>query len=86
MSFAPPPPTNTDDGADLAVPDPQSDVGRLIYLLEWARIRGFRIGPTVRVGALILQVVDLRQDESPRGHEAPIDPGPWAAAGYTGDE
>lgn len=52
-----------DDGNDLPVPPADSDVGQLIYLLEYGRQRGFRIGPTVQIGNLIVQVNDLRQKE-----------------------
>lgn len=79
-----PPPTDVDDeGSPLALPDASSDVGQLIYLLEWARVRGFRVGPTVQVGNLIVQVTDLRQTEGRRDRDDTADPGPWAAAGYT---
>lgn len=70
-----------DDGNPLALPDAASDVAQLIYLLEWARIRGFRVGPTIQVNNLIVQVSDLRQASRRDRDDAP-DPGPWAAAGY----
>ena len=74
------------DGNPLVSPTGDSDVGRLVYLLEWARRRGFRIGPTVRVGTLILQVQDLRQDEGQRIAGNEPDPGPWRTAGHDGDD
>lgn len=53
-----------DDGNVLPVPGPESgDVEKAIYLLEYARLRGFRIGPTLKVGAIVTQVRDLRQEE-----------------------
>lgn len=74
------------DGNDIAAPPAATDVGQLIYLLEWARKRGFRVGPAVRVGTLVLQVQDLRQTEG-SGQPGPPDPGPWVAAGHDmGDE
>jgi hypothetical protein len=76
----PVPPEFDDEGGELPVAPRDSDVGQLIYLLEWARIRGFRVGPTVQVGELIVQITDLRQDEGRRSD--PPDPGPWAAAGH----
>jgi hypothetical protein len=69
------------DGNDINPPPATTDVGQLIYLLEWARKRGFRVGPTVRCGSLVLQVQDLRQTEG-RDTPAADDPGPWAAAGH----
>lgn len=52
-------PDHDDDGNDLVL-DPKSDVGQLIYLLEYARQRKFQIGPTVQIGSVIVQVRDLR--------------------------
>ena len=77
-----PPPDSDDEGNPLGVPDPKSDAGQLIYLLEWARLRGFRLGPTVQIGDLIVQVTDLRQQEGRRGSGGESDRGPWAAAGH----
>lgn len=74
------------DGNDIIPPPAETDVGQLIYLLEWARRRGFAVGPNVRVGTLLLQVRDLRQTEG-HGEQAAADPGPWVTAGHTlGDE
>ncbi len=79
---APPPRIDADDdGNPLAVPDESSDVGQLIYLLEWARIRGFRVGPTIKIGELALTVEDLRQGRL--DGDRTDDPGPWEAAGHT---
>lgn len=50
-----------EDGNALPPPDPGSDVAQIIYLIEYARTRSFRIGPTVKVGDAVVQVVDLRQ-------------------------
>lgn len=69
-----------DDGNPLAVPDPTSNVGQLIYLLEWARQRGFRVGPTIQIGDLVVQVQDIRQASASHADEP--DPGPWRQAGY----
>ena len=85
----PKPPEHDDDGNPLALPDPQSDVGQLIYLLEWARIRGFRIGPEVRIGGLGVVVRDLRQTEKRRDPDDTVSnyekAGPWAAHGHEED-
>lgn len=51
-----------EDGNEILPPEPNSPVGQLIYLLEWGRKRGFRIGPTVQIGDVILQVRDLREE------------------------
>lgn len=48
-----------DDGNAFPPPDPGSDVGRLIYLLEYARKRGFQLGPMVQIGDVVVQVRDL---------------------------
>lgn len=84
MAVTPPAlPEHDEDGAPLALPEAKSDVGQLMYLLEWARIRGFRIGPMVQCGELVLQVRDLRQFEDRRDPDDTPDPGPWARAGHT---
>ena len=86
----PPPPDHDEDGRPLAVPDKASSVGQLIYLLEWGRIRGFRLGPTLKVGDLVVQVSDLRQTEGqgPVGDDAPEHDVSafWKACGYNPEE
>lgn len=74
------------DGNPVIDVDPLSSTGQLTALLEWARRRGFRIGPYVKIGDLVLQVADLRQVEG-RGQPMPPEIGPWTAAGFPeGDE
>lgn len=51
-----------DDGNALPPPEPGSDLASAIYLLEYGRKRGFRIGPQIQVGGIILQVRDIRQE------------------------
>lgn len=62
-----PPPTGPidadEDGNVVPVPPADSDLAQLIQLLEYGRRRGFRIGPTVKIGQLVTQVQDLRQTE-----------------------
>lgn len=50
-----------DDGNIVAPPPPDSPVAQIVWLLEYGRKRGFRIGPTVQIGDTIVQVADLRQ-------------------------
>ncbi len=69
-----------DDGNVLPPPPPDSDVGQAIYLLEYGRLRGFRLGPTIQIGSVILQVQDLRLD-SKKATETP-DRGIWEEHGY----
>lgn len=64
----------------LAV-DPVSPAGQLVALLEWARRRGFRIGPLVKIDGLTVQVQDLRQTEG-RHVDPPDDGSIWDQAGY----
>lgn len=72
-------------GNALPALDPTSAAYQLVALLEYARIRGFRIGPMVKIGDVVVQVQDLRQDEG-RG-TPPLEVGPWTAAGFPeGDE
>lgn len=82
----PGPVIHDDEGNPIPQPAPESDLADLIQLLEYGRVKGFRIGPTVRVGKIIVQVSDLRQHEARRHDEqAPADPGIWAEHGYDGD-
>lgn len=69
------------DDEPLPVPDAGTDVAHAIYLLEYARRNDFRVGPMIRVGSLIMQVSDLRQNASGAKDNA-VDPSAWAAAGY----
>lgn len=69
-----------EDGNAVPIPPAESDLAQLIQLLEYGRKRGFRIGPTVQIGKLTVQVQDLRQDEVERKDEPQMDA--WAAAGY----
>ena len=63
-----------DHANEIPPPEPGSPVGQLIYLLEWGRKRGFRIGPEVQIGDVHLQVRDLREDRA--GEPSPeIPPG-----------
>jgi hypothetical protein len=56
-------PNATEEGDELPPLDPSSDAAQAIALLEWARQRGFRVGPYLKVGELAFQVRDLRQTE-----------------------
>lgn len=69
------------DGNPVFDVDPASSSGQLVALLEWARRRGFRLGPTIKIGDLVLQVQDLRQVE---GRDVPVldDPGAWGSVGF----
>ena len=49
------------------------DAARAARLLEWARRNGFRIGPHLVVGAIQMQVADMRQEKvDGAGVAAPI--------------
>lgn len=50
-----------EDGNALQPPEPGTDAANAIYLLEYARKRGFRLGGTLKVGSIEMQVLDLRQ-------------------------
>lgn len=51
----------TEEGEYIPDIDPNSELGQIIYLLEYARKRDFRIGPNIQIGNTIVQVSDLRQ-------------------------
>ena len=70
-----------DDGNLIAPPPPDHPVMAVLYLLEYGRKRGFRIGPTVQVGDTIVQVRDMRLKEdrpAPGTPEASI----WQENGF----
>lgn len=47
-----------------------ADVDAAIRLLEWGRIRGYRIGPQVTIGGMTIMVADMRLHK----REALVDP------------
>lgn len=81
VSIPPGPVEHDDDGNPIPQPAPASDLADLIQLLEYGRVKGFRIGPTVRVGKIVVSVRDLRQKEG-ADKGLPHDPGVWAEHGY----
>ncbi len=68
------------DGNPITPPPEASDVGQLIYLLEYGRRRGFIFGPEITINGLVVKVFDKRLLEGER--QQPDDPGPWAAHGH----
>lgn len=86
----PTPPRDPADSDPLAGPRPDHPVHALLWLLERARERGFRIGPHVEISGIRVQVADLRQakiegvamPDAPSGDGGGI----WAAHGYEGGE
>lgn len=70
---------------DLQAPPITDDVSRLIYLLEYCRHRGFRVGP-LKVGSVMVNVVDLRLAKT-EGYENSMPDGPdvWTEHGHVDD-
>lgn len=65
-----------DDDGNLIAPPPVDDpIMKILYLLEYGRKRGFRIGPTVQVGDTIIQVTDTRLKTPQEQREPEIQPG-----------
>jgi hypothetical protein len=74
---------------ELPAPLPATDhVTRAIRLLEWARAKGVRIGPTLQVGDVIMQVTDMRQRavDGTGGPADDVPQGPYAEHGLSDDE
>lgn len=72
-------PLATDEGETLPPLPPDSDVAQLIHLLEYARIRDFKVGPRVQIGNVCVEIQDLRQ--ATRGK--PVDDGNiWKEHGH----
>lgn len=74
----------------LAASTSAADVQAALHLLEYARSRGFRIGPAVKVGCVEMLVADIRQgkidmgddrhgDSMPDPYEGTDDPEPGTA-------
>lgn len=58
----PPGAVETDaDGDQLPMPAENSDLADTIQLLEFCRRKGYVVGPMLRVGKLVMQIVDIRQ-------------------------
>jgi hypothetical protein len=54
--------------------DPLSSAGQLVALLEWARRRNFKLGPMVKIGDVMVQVTDMRQEPGHRMPDEQLDP------------
>lgn len=70
-----------EEGNSLNI-DPASDVGQLTTLLEYCRIRGFRIGPYVKLGGIECQVRDVRQREDQKDRGDADEPDIFEQHGY----
>lgn len=81
-----------DDGNVMSPPEAGTNAAHALYLLEYARKRGFRIGPVLKVGDVVLQVRDIRQEaamsEEQRSAAPDVEPGSDMAIllGGAGDE
>lgn len=75
-------PNADEHGNFLPELDPTSDVAQIIYLLEYGRKRGFRIGPTVQVGNAIVQVSDLSQEREAADASVRAEPTIWQENGH----
>lgn len=67
-------PLADEDGNIIQPPLPDSPVAQIIYLLEYGRHHGYKIGPEIQVGDVLLKVEDLRQmrdlkNEAAQGHQ-----------------
>lgn len=71
-----------DDGNIIAPPPPDSPVAHIVWLLEYGRKRGFRIGPTVQVGDTIVQVQDMRLKMELDKPTNATEPSIWQEHGY----
>jgi hypothetical protein len=81
----PPGPVETDaDGDPLPMPAENTDLADAIQLLEFCRRKGYVVGPMLRVGKLVMQIVDIRQRkrEGLTGDPAPDKSDIWEEHGY----
>lgn len=76
-----PPPPTPGPAPDMPELPPTDPVRRAIHLLEYARRQDFRIGPTLIVGDVRIEVEDIRQALRTERHRVVEDRGPYAEAG-----
>lgn len=86
MVTIPTPPEHTEEGDEIPKAPPGSHLEQLMTLLEFCRIREFKLLGPVSIGpnGIAVQISDLRQLAGASRGEP--DPGPWKDAGYEGDE
>lgn len=60
-----------------------TDADAAIRLMEWAREKGFRIGPRLKVGAVELDIADIRQPNVEGGAHMPVAETPESEYGLT---
>lgn len=78
-----------DDGNIIAPPPADHPVRAIVWLLEYGRTRGFRIGPRIQVGDTIVECADLRLIAKEYGGEpkpSDLEPGSPMAVLLAGDE
>jgi hypothetical protein len=71
-----------DDGNMIDPPPADHPVRAIVWLLEYGRTRGFRIGPTVQVGDTIVQVQDMRLRDRSEPQQSAPEPTIWQANGH----
>lgn len=71
-----------DEAGNVIAIDPGSQVGQLVALLEYCRAKDYRLGPTVKIDGLVVQIEDLRQSDRFGAPKTPPDPGPWPGVGF----
>lgn len=60
------------NGNVIPPPDSETDVAKMIYLLEYCRHRNFVVGPIVQVGDVVLQVKDPTLERAPTEKKAEV--------------
>lgn len=72
-----------DDGNIIPTPSPNTDLADLIQLLEYSRVKGFRVVGPIRVGKITTTIVDTRQVATEQ-RAAVVDTTPdvWESVGY----
>lgn len=76
--------TDPDDPTPADLPEPAAgDVfERILWFMEQARRREFRVGPLLKVEGVLMQIVDTRQSQPERVDDGP---GIWELAGHKED-
>lgn len=61
------------------------DVSRAIHLMRWARREGYRVGPTLIVGDVTMQIEDIRQSRIEANPGLPVEGSIYDGTGADGD-
>lgn len=75
-----------DDGDPIPQPAGDSDLAGLIQLMQYCRLKGWRLGPTIQFGRITTTIADLRQRDPRGGTRGDVpEPSIWREHGMEDD-